>query len=200
MELRRLLLVEHETHREGGRAVTPPTRQVAACGVLLNPLAGRPAQDDLEELVRLSVEAGAVLAERALERLGAEPSAYGKAAIVGTGGEREHGAALIHVRLGLAMRERAGGGPALIPGVEKVGGPGTAVDLVFGDLWEPWEYDRMDSLQVSVPGAPRPDEIVLVVGFAAGGRPNARVRGATAAAAAAAWQAGGKSRPKDSQE
>ena len=29
-----------------------------------------------------------------------------------------------------------------------------------------------------MPGAPKPDEIVLIVGFAAGGRPNARIRGA----------------------
>jgi hypothetical protein len=40
----------------------------------------------------------------------------------------------------------------------------------------------MDTMQVSVPGAPRADEILLVVAFLAGGRPNARIRGAPASA------------------
>lgn len=188
MEIRRVVLIEQETHRVGGRPVEHPSRQVAACAVLANPLARRGAEDDLEPLVALSVEAGSLLSERALQRLGTRPTAYGKAAIVGTDGDREHGAAMIHVRLGLAMRQAASGGPALIPGVEKVAGPGTPVDVVFGDLWEPWEYDSMDSITVAVPGAPGPEEIVLVVAFASGGRPNARVRGATPEQAARAFQ------------
>lgn len=187
MDIRRIVVIDQETDREAGRVVDPPTRQVAACAVIANPLAGQVARDDLSELVDLSVEVGTMLTERALRALGGQrPTAYGKAVIVGTGGDREHGAAMIHVRLGLAMRRGAGGGPALIPGVAKIAGPGAAVDLVFGDLHDGWEYDTMDAMEVSVPGAPKADEIVLIVGFATGGRPNARVRGATAAQAAEA--------------
>lgn len=190
MELRSIVVIDQETQREAGRAVDPPTRKVAACAVLANPLAGRAAQDDLEELVDLSVEVGTILTARALSALGdREPSAYGKAVIVGTAGDREHGAAMIHVRLGLAMRRGIGGGKALIPGTKKVAGPSASIDLIFGDLEDGWEYDTMDAMEVTVPGAPKPDEIVLVVGFAAGGRPNARVRGATAEQAAAAARA-----------
>jgi len=36
----------------------------------------------------------------------------------------------------------------------------------------------MDTMTVSVPDAPRPNEILLVVAFLGGGRPNARVKGA----------------------
>ena len=43
----------------------------------------------------------------------------------------------------------------------------------------------MDTLPVWLPDAPRPDEIVLIVGFLAGGRPNARVAGASPEAVAA---------------
>lgn len=187
MEIRNVVVIDHETHREAGRAVSPPTRKVAACAVIANPFAGRGAQDDLGELVDLSVEVGEVLTERALRALGdLRPSAYSKAVVVGTAGDREHGAAMIHVRLGLAMRRGIGGGKALIPGTKKVAGPGAAIDLVFGDLEDPWEYDTMDAMEISIPGAPKPDEIVLVIGFAAGGRPNARVRGATAEQAAEA--------------
>ena len=190
MEIRSITVIDQETHREAGRAVGPPTRKVAACGVIANPLAGPDARDDLSELVDLSVGVGTVLTERALRALGdRKPSAYGKAVIVGTAGDREHGAAMIHVRLGLAMRRGIGGGTALIPGTKKVAGPGATIDLLFGDLENAWEYDTMDAMEVSVPGAPKPDEIVLVVGFAAGGRPNARVRGATAEQAAEAARA-----------
>ena len=101
----------------------------------------------------------------------AKPRAYGKAVIVGNAGDREHGAAMIHVRLGLAMRRGVGRGLGLIPGVEKVAGPGAAIDLVFGDIDDGWGYDTMDAMEVSVPDAPRSHEIVLIVGFAAGGRP-----------------------------
>lgn len=179
MEVRSIVVIDHETHREAGRMVSPPTRKAAACAVFTNPLAGRGALDDLSCLVDLAAEVGAVLTERALRALGGlPPHAYGKAAIIGTDGDLEHGAAMIHVRLGLAMRRGAGRGPALIPGNTKVAGPGASIDVVFGGTEDAWEYDVMDTMEVSIPGAPRADEIVLIVGFAAGGRPNARIRGA----------------------
>lgn len=179
MEIRQIIMIEHETCRQAGRPVDPPARKIAACAVIANPFAGRPAQDDLTTLVDLSAEVGMLLTERALRRLDARPSAYGKAAIVGSAGDREHGAAMIHVRLGLAMRRGIGGGAALIPGVEKLANPGAAVDLVFGGVEDGWDYDAMDSMEISIPGAPKPDEIVLIVGFATG-RPNARIQGASA--------------------
>ena len=194
-DIRRIVLIDEETWAEAGRPVSPPTRKVAACAVLANPLAGHPAQDDLEQLMALSVQVGTLLARRALAALGAPPTAYGKAVIVGTAGEREHGAALIHPRLGLAMRRVIGGGRALIPGTEKVAGPDVPIDLVFGGLDDAWEYDAMDTMQVAVAGAPKPDELVLVVGLASGGRPNARVRGATPEEVAAAAQQGARKAP-----
>jgi hypothetical protein len=119
-------VIDEETWAEAGRAVSPRTRKVAACAVLANPLAGHPAQDNLEQLITLSVEVGTLLAGRALTTLGARPTAYGKAAIIGTAGEREHGAALIHPRLGLAMRRVIGGGPRAHSGYRESGRPGRA--------------------------------------------------------------------------
>jgi hypothetical protein len=86
---------------------------------------------------------------------------------------------MIHVRIGLAMRQGAGGGPALIPGNAKVGAPGAPIDIIFGGLEDAWDYDAMDSMQISVPDAPRADEILLAVAFLTGSRPNARIRGAS---------------------
>lgn len=108
MNLRQVVLIDQEIHSEGGRRLTTPTRRVAACAVLENPFVGREPADDaahLEELVALSVQAGDLLANRALDALAPiEPRGYGKAALVGTDGDLEHGAAMIHVRLGLSMR------------------------------------------------------------------------------------------------
>jgi Amino acid synthesis len=119
-----------------------------------------------------------LLTEAALKRFdAAPPSAYGKAAIVGVNGDLEHAAAMIHVRLGLAMRRGIKkGGRALIPGNAKIGGPGAQVDLVFGGIDDGWDYDAMDTSRSRSPTRPNPDEIVLILGFATG-RPNARIRG-----------------------
>jgi hypothetical protein len=38
-----------------------------------------------------------------------------------------------------------------------------------------WSFDEMDTMTVSVPGAPRPEEIVVSVGLADRGRPRPRV-------------------------
>lgn len=182
MQPRQIIVISQEVLSEGGRALKTPCRRVAACAVLHNPHAGKPAIDDFTGLVDLSVEAGELLTKRALEALRPlQPRGYGKGALVGTAGDLEHGAAMIHVRIGLAMRMGAGGGPALIPGNAKVGGPGTPIDIIFGGLEDAWDYDAMDGMTISVPDAPKPDEILLVVAYLGGTRPNARIEGAPAA-------------------
>ena len=118
---------------------------------------------------------------RALDALGGRaPVAYGKGALVGEGGDLEQGAAMIHCRIGLAMRSAIRAGSALIPGNAKMGGPGTTLDIVLGGIDDGWAYDAMDTMEIRVPGAPRADEIVLAVAFATG-RPNARIAGASEA-------------------
>lgn len=180
MKLRQVTVIAQDILSEGGRKLESPCRRVAACGVLENPHAGRPAIDDFSSLVDLSVEAGEMLTARALEALGSlKPRGYGKAALVGTAGDLEHGASMIHVRVGLAMRKGAGGGPALIPGNAKVGGPGSSIDIIFGGLEDAWDYDAMDSMTISIADAPKPDEILLAIAFLGGTRPNARIKGAS---------------------
>lgn len=182
MRFRQITVISQDVYSEGGRELTAPCKRVAACGVLRNPHAGQPPIDDFADLVDLSVEAGKVLTARALDALRPlKPRGYGKAVIVGTAGDLEHGASMIHVRIGLAMRHGAGGGPALIPGNAKVGGPGASIDVIFGGLEDAWDYDAMDAMTVSVADAPRADEVLLVLAFLGGTRPNARIKGASPA-------------------
>jgi len=177
--IRKIVFFEEEIRAEGGRPVSPPLRRVAVGAVIKNPcLAGAP-DDSLEELVRISEELGVELTRRALDRLG-DPSgirSYAKAVVVGSAGDLEHGAAMIHCRLGMAMRRTIRRGRVLIPGNGKVGPAGTPVDVCFGPLDEGWDLDAMDTMTVSVADAPRPDEILLIVAYASGPRPNARSQG-----------------------
>jgi hypothetical protein len=153
--------------------------RVAACAVMINPRAGQPARDDLEEFIAASVKAGESLAARALGALGGrKPIAYGKGALVGAAGDLEQGAAMIHCRIGLAIRTAIKAGNALIPGNAKMAAPGATLDVILGGIDDSWSYDAMDTIEVRVPGAPRADEIVLAVAFGTG-RPGARIRGAS---------------------
>ena len=58
-----------------------------------------------------------------------------------------------------------------------LGPPGTAVDLIYGPLDEGWDLDAFDSTPVLIHDAPRPEEIVLWIGYATGPRVNARCKG-----------------------
>jgi len=96
---------------------------------------------------------------------------------VGTGGDLEHGAAMIHPRLGMAMRRTIRRGRVIVPGHAKVGPPGSTIDLLYGPLDAGWDLDAVDSTPVLIHDAPRPDEIVLWIGYGSGPRVNARSKG-----------------------
>jgi hypothetical protein len=171
-----------QTLIEAGAAVAPPTTIATAAIAVRNPLAGRGRVEDLAELEALGSAAAALLVERALAVLAsvglspADVRGYGKGAIVGIDGDREHTAAVLHPRFGAPVRAAIGGGTDIIPGTKKVGGPGASITMPIGNKDDRWVFDDMDAVEVSLPDAPRPDEIVIALALSAGGRPNARVR------------------------
>lgn len=147
-----------------------PVCRVAVLAVVQNPLAGR-FHADLSPLFDIGRELGEQLAVQAIEQLAGDPISYGKAAIVGTNGDMEHGGAVIHPRLGAPMRAAAGGGAAVIPSNVKIGGPGTPIDLPLGHKDNPWSFDHFDTMTLCVPDGPGADEIVMCLAYADGGRP-----------------------------
>jgi Amino acid synthesis len=180
MDIRKVVTSVEEIRSEYGAPASPPLRRVAIAAVFKNPLAGKPAGADIKPLIDYSLELGASLTKTALATLGAnstELRSYTKAALVGTGGDLEHGAAMIHPQLGMAMRRTLKRGRVIIPGHAKVGPPGTTVDLLYGPLDQGWDLDAVDSTPVLIHDAPRPDEIVLWIGYATGPRVNARSKG-----------------------
>jgi hypothetical protein len=174
MDIRRTLILSEEILAEAGAAATPAVHRAAALAVIKNPFAGR-AVDDLSPLFDVGLELGALLMKRVVDALGGQPVSYGKAAIVGVFGDVEHGAAIIHPRLGKPMREAVGGGEAIIPSNAKVAPPGSRIDVPLGHKDNVWSFDHFDTMTVMVPDAPRPDEIVVVMAVADGGRPRPRV-------------------------
>jgi hypothetical protein len=178
MDIRKIVVFGEEINSEYGAPVKPALRRIAIGAVFKNPLLGQPAGADLQPLIKLSTELGEVMTKRALDILGtSELRAYTKGVVVGTNGDLEHGAAMIHPRLGMAMRKTIRRGRVIIPGHAKVGSAGTILDLLYGPIDAGWDLDAVDSMQVQVPDAPRPDEIVLFVGYATGPRANARSKG-----------------------
>jgi hypothetical protein len=168
---------------EAGQVLDRPVARAAAAAVITNPFAGRYVAS-LQPLIDASTELSATLSAMAVGALGAAPESYGKAAIIGTAGELEHAAALLHPAFGEALRAAVGGGRAIIPSAKKRAGPGATIDVPLHHKDAAFVRSHFDAIEVRVTDAPAPDEIVLIVAVAAGGRPLARVGGLTADAVA----------------
>lgn len=179
MEVRKYLTVVEETEMEGGKKVDPPTRKAAAMAVIKNPFACK-YMENLDELIEVGVALGGKLTKMAVEALKIPPQkaeSYGKAAIVGSSGELEHAAAILHPKLGTPMREAVGGGKAIIPSAKKMGVPGTEIDVPLHYKDAAFVRSHFDAMSVRVPDAPRPDEIVVAVVVTDSGRPHPRIGG-----------------------
>ena len=179
MDIRKYITIVEETVKEGGKKVDPITRKAAAIAVIKNPFAGKYVEN-LDPLVDVGEELGGILAKRAVEALKITPEStesYGKAAIVGTDGELEHAAAILHPKLGTPMRKAIGGGKAIIPSSKKIGGPGTEIDVPLHYKDAAFVRSHFDAMAVRVPDAPRPDEIVVVIVVTDSGRPPPRIGG-----------------------
>jgi hypothetical protein len=119
---------------------------------------------------------GEILVKEALALLPKAPVSYGKAAIVGSAGETEHAAALLHPHMGKPMRAAVGGGKAIITSNVKVAAASAEIDVPLTDKDDVWNFDRIDTVTVTVPGAPRADEVVVIVAVSDGGRVRPRVK------------------------
>ncbi len=179
MEVRKYITVLEEVHSDGGRKMDPPGKKAAAIAVIKNPFAGE-FVDDLTPLMDIGEELGGVLGKMAVDALGIAPEkaeSYGKAAIVGENGEREHAAAILHPKLGKPFRDSVSRGLALIPSAKKVGGMGTEIDVPINFKDAAFVRSHFDAMAVRVDDAPRADEIVVALVVTDCGRPHPRIGG-----------------------
>lgn len=184
-EIRKTCVWVEETHREMGRDIAPPTRKAVAVAVIRNPFAGEYVED-LTPLMEIGAELGGLLGEKAVAALGiapAEAQSYGKAAMVGEGGELEHAAAILHPSLGAPLRAAVEKGAALVPSSKKMGGPGQDLDVPLGHKDAAYVRSHFDGVEVRLNDAPRAGEILVAVAVTDSGRPLPRVGGLTHAEA-----------------
>ena len=177
--IRKIIVQVDETRLEMGRAVTPPTRRALAMAVIANPYAGR-YSENLDELIAIGEELGALLGQKCVQALGIEPGqahSYGKAAIVGEAGELEHAAAILHPKLGAPLRAAVEKGAALVPSAKKRGGMGTTIDVPLGHKDAAFVRSHFDAMEARVSDAPRAQEIVVAVVVTDSGRPLPRIGG-----------------------
>ena len=206
IDLRRIFITVEDIFHEGGPRAAVPLRRGAIAAVLSNPYAGRYEPDILPMMEALN-PVGLDLARRLLAAMGVAADhiqGYGKGAIIGAAGELEHGA-LWHVPGGYAMREllgwkgdaaayakgnssgtQVGNALAIVPSTKKVGGPGTTLDVPLTHINAAYVRSHFDAMEVRVPGAPRPDEMIVILAMSTGARVHARV-GGLAADAIAKW-------------
>jgi len=145
-----------------------------------NPYAGRFSQD-LSAIVAGSDELGRAVGKRALEAIGDEPvRSYGKACLVGTLGEYEHGNAFLTQAFADPVRDAVGGGKAWVPSTGKVAPPGTVIDIPLAHKDALFVRSHYDTISVSFGDAPRADEVVIAFAFASRGRLHARLGGLAA--------------------
>ena len=178
-QIRKLVVQIDETRTEMGRPVDPPTRRAVAMAVIANPYAGR-YSENLDDLVAIGEELGGLLGERCVQALGIAPAqahSYGKAAIVGDGGELEHAAAILHPKLGAPLRLAVRKGAALVPSAKKMGGMGASIDVPLGHKDAAYVRSHFDAVEARVSDAPRAGEIVVAVAVTDGGRPLPRIGG-----------------------
>jgi len=149
-------------------------RRIAGMAVFSNPCVAEGAQP-LSALSEAAVEIGDRLMARMVALLEAPVVAYGKGAIVGTLGNAEHAAALLHPTLGRSIRGAIGGGAALIPSNAKVAAVGATIDVPVGHRDEAWSFGHIDTLTIGLADAPLPHEIVLIIVVASAMRANARI-------------------------
>ena len=176
--LRKVVVSSEQVVTEGNRRLPVPYRTVAAAAVLTNPWAARGFVADLSpEVEAIAPRLGAILVPALLEVIGNADlvEAYGKAAVVGLNGEIEHAAAMIHtLRFGNILRE-AVSGTSFLPFNNKRASAGCVIDVPLKHKTADAQRSHFITASFSITDAPGPDELVVAMIVATGGRPHARI-------------------------
>jgi len=175
IRVRKIVQQLDETRLENGREVSPVHRVAFVGAVIENPYPSEYVQDLVTLADEVGEEIGKLVGPACVELLGGEVEAFGKAALVGIDGEVEHGSALIHnLRFGNVFRNAAGG-TELLPAAEKVGLPGSPIDIPLKHKLDAKTRSHHQTVTLQVADVPRPREIFVVCAASNTGRPLARL-------------------------
>lgn len=176
-EIRKIVTFDEEIFIEGFRKAEKPWRMFAVAAVITNPWAGRFVEDLNPEIRAYGPILGELLTDRIIKLAGGGDAieAYGKAGVVGTNGEIEHASALIHtLHFGNHYRNAVGAKSYL--SFTNTRGPANApISIPLMDKNDAGRRSHYLTIQFAIPDAPAPDEVLIVLGGASGGRPHHRI-------------------------
>ena len=175
--IRKICTFIEETHIEGGKAAPRPLNIIVVAAILQNPWAGRGFVENLRpEIIDVAGPLSEEITHRLLAQMPADKiEACGKAAAVGVNGEIEHASAMIHtLRFGNPFRQ-AIGGTNYLEFANTRNAPGALLSLPMMHKCENGKRSHFLTANFQIADAPHPDEIVIAIAAADGGRPHARI-------------------------
>ncbi|MGJ7530628.1 amino acid synthesis family protein [Variovorax sp. GB1P17] len=172
------LQVEDSLAGETGQlADGEPLRKIVIAACLHNPFSGR-FEADLSAWINASPDLGREFGRRINEAAaGLNIVSYGKACLVGTDGEYEHGNALLTNPAADPIRIALGGGKSWVPSTGKRGVPGTTLDIPLAHKDALYVRSHYDTVTATFNDGPNRDEVIVCWAFATRGRLNARLGG-----------------------
>jgi hypothetical protein len=176
--LRKLVVYREAVVTEGGVQPARPAQQVSVAAVVSNPWLGTgPAQDLSEQMMGVAPVLARLLTDRLIAALGGVEAveAFGKAAIVGTAGEIEHGGALIHTPyFGNLMREFLEG-ESIICFADTRADAGESLMVPLWHKSHAATRSHYQTVSTRISDGPRSDEIVIIAAGSTGPRPHPRI-------------------------
>jgi hypothetical protein len=165
-----------DTHIEGGKAVSTPTKLVAAMAIIKNPWFGRGWIENLRPEIRETGPiVGKLLTDMILGVTGNALEGYGKASVVGMGGEIEHAQALTHtLHFGNQFRD-AVNAKSYLAFTNTRGAAGCSLMIPLMDKDDGGRRSHYQTIHLTVPDAPAEDEIIMALGASIGGHPHHRI-------------------------
>lgn len=175
-KIRRTLVHVQRTYEEGGKAVDEPTLLVAALAIIRNPWFGEGWVENLRPEIRDHAPViGKLLTDLILAETGDTLEGYGKASVVGMGGEIEHAQALTHTLFFGNQYRSAVNAKSYLAFANTRGAAGTAIVIPLMDKDDPGRRSHYQTIHLTVPDAPAEDEVVIALGASVGGHPHHRI-------------------------
>lgn len=175
-KVRKIVTIIDEELHSSGLKVDPPLRKVAIAAVVENPYSGE-YSEDLSEIINMSEQLGDKMSSILVKNMNGDVQSYGKSALAGSNCEVEHTHAFLTSVMADCLRNAIGGGKAWIPSNGKRGSIGTSIDVPLACKDALFVRSHYDTITVTVPDAPEPDEVVVIVAGANRGRANFRLGG-----------------------
>jgi hypothetical protein len=175
-EIRRTILNIQTTHIEGWKKVETPTKLITAMAIIKNPWFGQGHVENLRPVIMdAGPEIGKLLTDMILDVAGDGVEGYGKASVVGMGGELEHAQALTHTLWFGNQYRKAVNAQSYLVFSNTRGAAGTSLMIPLMHKDDGGQRSHYQTIHLSVQDAPAEDEIIMALGASIGGHPNHRI-------------------------